>query len=41
MFDTPVLFIIFNREDTAKIVFEKIREIKPKELYVAGDGASK
>ena len=39
MFDTPVLFIIFNREDTAKIVFEKIREIKPKELYVAGDGA--
>ena len=39
MFETPILFLIFNRPDTTKKVFEKIREIKPKTLYVAADGA--
>ncbi len=38
LFNTPVLFLIFNRPDTTKQVFEKIREIKPKYLYVAADG---
>ena len=38
-FDIPVLFLIFNRPDTTEKVFEKIREIKPKNLYVSADGA--
>jgi len=39
MFNTPVLFLIFNRPDTTKQVFEKIRQIKPTKLYVAADAA--
>ena len=35
---TPILFIVFNRPDTTKIVFNAIREIKPLRLYVAADG---
>ncbi len=38
MLNTPVLFIVFNRLDTARIVFERIKEIKPKYLYIAADG---
>ena len=38
MFDTPILFILFNRPDVTKIVFNRIREIKPSRLYVAADG---
>ena len=38
-FDVPILFIVFNRPDTTAIVFEKIREIKPKKLFLAADGA--
>jgi hypothetical protein len=37
-FNTPVLFLIFNRPDTTKQVFESIRQIKPKQLFVAADG---
>jgi hypothetical protein len=37
-FKTPILFLIFNRPDTTKLVFEQIRQIKPKFLYVAADG---
>ena len=37
-FENPVLFIIFNRLDTTKQVFEKIRQAKPPRLYVAADG---
>lgn len=40
MYNTPILFLIFNRPDTTKQVFERIREIKPTKLYVAADGAS-
>ena len=36
-FDTPVLFIIFNRPDNAKKVFDAIRSIKPTKLFVAAD----
>ncbi|MCR4939967.1 MAG: hypothetical protein K5930_07675 [Treponemataceae bacterium] len=39
MFDTPILFIVFNRLDTVKIVFERIKEIQPKQLFIAADGA--
>lgn len=37
MFKTPILFLIFNRLDTAQRVFEKIKEQKPKYLYIAAD----
>ncbi|MHA1284911.1 MAG: nucleotide-diphospho-sugar transferase [Promethearchaeota archaeon] len=37
-FNTPILFIIFNRPETTEIVFEKIASIKPKKLYIAADG---
>ena len=36
---TAVLFLIFNRLDTTKRVFEAIREAKPPRLYIAADGA--
>jgi len=35
---TAVLFLVFNRPDTTKEVFEKISLAKPSRLYVAGDG---
>ena len=37
-FITPVLFIIFNRVETTKRVFEAIRNVRPLKLYVAADG---
>ena len=37
-FNTPILFLIFNRMDTTQLVFNEIRKIKPKYLYVAADG---
>lgn len=36
--DTPILFLIFNRIDTTKRVFDAIRKEKPKYLFVAADG---
>ena len=36
--DTPVLFLIFNRPNVTKRVFEQIKLIKPKYFYVAADG---
>ena len=38
MFKTPILFLIFNRPDTTQKVFSRIREIKPKYLFIAADG---
>jgi hypothetical protein len=35
---TPVLFLIFNRLDTTRQVFEAIRQAKPPRLYIAADG---
>lgn len=35
---TPVLFLIFNRLDTTKQVFEAIRKAEPPRLYIASDG---
>lgn len=35
---TPVAFIIFNRPDTTRRVFEKIREAQPPKLLVIADG---
>lgn len=39
--NTPVLFLIFNRPDVTKKVFEAIRQAKPPRLYVAADGPRK
>lgn len=41
MFQTPILFLIFNRPDTTKRVFESIKSIKPAKLFIAADGARK
>lgn len=41
LFETPILFIIYNRPDTTSQVFESIRQIKPKYLYIAADGPRK
>ncbi|MDJ0636515.1 MAG: glycosyltransferase family A protein [Xenococcaceae cyanobacterium MO_188.B29] len=35
---TPVAFLIFNRPDTTKKVFESIRQAKPPKLLVVADG---
>lgn len=40
-FDTPILFIVFNRPDTTKVVFECIRKLRPTKLFVAADGPRK
>ncbi|WP_216636563.1 hypothetical protein [Endozoicomonas ascidiicola] len=37
--ETAVLFLVFNRSDTTKEVFEAIRKARPPRLYIAGDGA--
>ena len=36
---TPVLFLVFNRLNMTKKVFEKIKEVKPDRFYVAADGS--
>lgn len=36
--NTPILFIVFNRIDTVVQVFERVRDAKPKKLYIAADG---
>ena len=35
---TPVVFVIFNRPDTAAKVFEAIRQARPSKLFVIADG---
>lgn len=37
-FTTPVLFIIFNRPKTTRLVFEVIRRVRPLRLFIAADG---
>jgi hypothetical protein len=37
-FNTPILFLVFNRPETTKRVFEVIRNVKPKKFYIAADG---
>lgn len=36
--NTAVLFLVFNRPDTTRQVFEAIRQARPPRLYVAADG---
>ncbi|ABL02608.1 methyltransferase FkbM [Candidatus Ruthia magnifica str. Cm (Calyptogena magnifica)] len=37
--NTAVLFLVFNRLDNTKQVFETIKKAKPPRLYIAADGA--
>lgn len=37
--NTAVLFLIFNRLDTTKKVFNEIKKAKPPKIYIASDGA--
>jgi hypothetical protein len=37
-FDTPILFLVFNRPGPTEKVFERIRHIKPTKLFIAADG---
>jgi len=39
--ETAVLFLVFNRLDTTKQVFESIKQAKPPRLYIAADGPRK
>lgn len=36
---SAILFLVFNRPDTTRRVFEAIRTVRPARLYVAADGA--
>jgi len=38
-FDIPILFIVFNRPETTKKVFEQIRNVRPTKLYIVSDGS--
>ncbi len=40
-FNVPILFLIFNRLDTTQKVFNVIKKIKPKQLFVVADGPRK
>ena len=35
---TPILFLIFNRPDQTRRVFEEIRKARPEKLFIASDG---
>lgn len=38
MYQVPILFVVFNRPDVTKRVFEAIRAVKPTKLFIAADG---
>jgi len=38
-FDTPVLLLVFNRPDNTQKVFDELKKIQPRFLYVVADGA--
>ena len=40
-YNIPILFIIFNRIEPTKQVFERIKKIQPKQLFIAMDGPRK
>ena len=39
--NTPVLFLIYNRSEYTKKVFESIRKARPKKLFIHADGPKK
>lgn len=38
LFNTPILLITFNRIEETKKVFNVIKQVKPKKLYISSDG---
>lgn len=40
-FDIPILVLIFNREEKTRKVLERLKEIRPKQLFVSADGPRK
>ncbi len=38
LFETPVLFLIFNRPDLSEKVFGQIKKARPRKLFIAADG---
>lgn len=40
-YNTPILFLVFNRPKQTEKVFNKIKSIKPKKLYISADGPRK
>lgn len=38
LFHTPVLFLIYNRPEHTRKVFDVIRQLRPSILYIAADG---
>ena len=38
MLETPLVFIVFNRPDTTRRVWERIRAARPRRLFVIADG---
>jgi hypothetical protein len=38
MFNTPILLLVFNRPSTTKLVFDAIKAVKPRKLFIAADG---
>lgn len=38
MLSTPVLFLVFNRPEVTKRVFQEIRKARPTHLYISADG---
>jgi len=41
LFETPILFLTFNRPDTTRIVLNEILKIRPTKLYITQDGPRK
>lgn len=41
MYKIPVLFVVFKRKDVSLRSLERLKEIKPSKLYIAGDGPRK
>ena len=35
---SPVLLLLFNRPEHTKVIFEEVRNAKPKKLYISIDG---
>ncbi len=38
-YDIPILLLIFKRPDLTQLVFDRVREIQPQQLFISADGA--
>ena len=38
MYKIPILILVYNRPDLLKKLIFKLRKIKPKKIYIKGDG---